>query len=340
MSQSMIAIAALLMTAGVAHAQRAPFSTIPAQSIFGNSYSIDIHRVGSDFSASPGTGTRLEPEGMVFHDGTLYVSGDGTGSETNGYLAAYAGGDVRFLPSAIGPFSSSNALGTSARFGGEGITVNTRGAGFGSFAGTTPNIVGVDNVIGGVGRQLAVQNLSTTTVQNQLNAFINADDLTFVPGTDASSDRFAILDGTAPIPVLSFFSAGATPTALGSTFALPLGAKGLLYLSAADAALFSTLATGPAILVASSPDGVQTTNRLTLFSLTGTQLENSSLPTGVGAGLFGNIEALAFDSPTRRLFIGDETGASSQIAVLTIPTPSIAALLGLAGLAAARRRRA
>jgi len=336
--KNLIACVGLLsIMSSTALAQRAPFSTISNQNIFGNSYNLDIFRVATDLPT--GTGARLEPEGMVFHNGVLYVSGDGTGTETNGYLARYAGGDLRFSPTAAGPFSSSNAAGTTGRFGPEGITVNTSGQGYGSFSGSTPNLVGVDNVTGGVGRQLAVMNLSSTTVQNQVNGFVNADDITFVPGPVGGADRFAIIDGTAAIPAVAFYTTAAMPTVIGTGFNLPLGAKGLMFLSAADAALFSPLATDDALLVASSPDGVATSNRLSLYLLNGTLLGESALPTGLGAALLGNIEALAFDSATRRLFIGDETGANSQIAVLTIPSPSGLAMVALIVAMAARRRR-
>jgi|GEM_PF-1263623 len=341
-SSKVTAAAAMLLVtlagASSASAQRPASSTIGGQSIFGGSYNIDIYRVGTDFSANPGTGVQLEPEGMVFHNGVLYVSGDGGATETNGFLASYAGGNLGFLPSVIGPFISANAAGTLGRFGGEGITINTRGAGYGSFGGTTPNIASIDNVISGVGRQLAVMNLTGISVQNQQNGFVNADDITFVLGTNASDDRFAIINA-ASAPVLRYYSTGSTPTLLAGGFALPLGAKGLLHLSAVDAAKFSALATGEAFLVASSPEGALTTNRLTLYAMDGTLLVESMLPTGLGAGRLGNIEAIAFDSVTNRLFIGDEAGANSQIAVLTIPSPAGAAMVAMAGLMIARRRR-
>jgi hypothetical protein len=339
MREFFIAAAAIATLAGTAAAQRAPFSTISNQNIFGGSYSIEIYRVATDYPA--GTGARVEPEGMVFHNGILYVSSDAPASESNGHLLAYAGGDLRFLPSSVGRFQVTNGAAQS-NWGAEGLTVNTRGTGYGSFSGLVPNIVSVDSQGAPLGRTLGVQNLTTGTVDSAIGGFLNSDDIAFVPGANASADRFAVLNGGANPPSINWFTAANTPVATGlNTFSLRAGAKGLLYLSAADAALFSPLATGEALLVANSPDGgaPNNVNSLSLYTLDGTLLADSIMPTGIGAGLLGNIESLAFDSATRRLFIGDEAGANSQIAVLTIPTPAAATLLGLAGVAAFRRRR-
>jgi hypothetical protein len=340
MKTQLILAATVLMAGTSAFAQRAPFSTIASQNIFGNTYSVEIFRVAGDYSNAPNTGARVEPEGMVFHNGVLYVSSDAPANESNGYLAAYAGGDLRFLPNAVGRFTVTNGTATQP-FGAEGITVNTRGSGYGSFGGATPNIIGVDNVGAPFGRSLAVQNLSSVTITDRVGSFTNSDDITYVPGVDAASDRFAVLNGGSNPPSINFFSTASTPAALPGSFNLPLGAKGVVYLSAADALLFSSLATGPSLLVGSSPDGpTQTNNLLGLYSLDGTLIAQSVLPVGLGAGLLGNVEALAWDPATRRLFIGDENGINSQIAVLTIPAPSVFGTLALAGLAAARRRRA
>lgn len=339
MREIFVAAAAIATLAGTAAAQRAPFSTISNQNIFGGTYTIEIYRVATDYPA--GTGNRVEPEGLVFFNGVLYVSSDAPATESNGHLLAYAGGDLRFLPSSVGRFQVANG-GAVSNWGPEGITINTRGTGYGSFSGSVPSIVSVDSQSGPLGRTLAVQNLATGAVESAIGGFLNSDDIAFVPGANASSDRFAVLNGGTNPPSLNWFTAASTPTATGvGNFSLRAGAKGLLYLSAADAALFSPLATGDALLVANSPDGAapNNVNSLSLYSLDGTLLVDSVLPTGLGAGLFGNIESLAFDSATRRLFIGDETGANSQIAVLTIPSPAAAGLLALAGVVAARRRR-
>lgn len=305
------------------------------QNIFGHFYGVSIFRVADDLLP---VGPQLQPEGMVFHDGVLYVSGDGgatsSPAEANGYIAAYPMGNIGATPTPVGQFALSGRA-----IGPEGITINTRGSGYGSFSGATPNLIAVDNAGGSVGRILGVLNPAGPSVDDVRSGFLNTDDIAFVPGATAADDRLAIIDGGSSPASLKWYSAGATPTLLAGGFDLVAQAKGLLYLPAADAARFSPNATGDALLVAVSPDFAGDTNKLLLYSLDGDLLDAAILPSGTGPGLLGNIEALAYDPLTRRLFIGDETGGNSQIAVLTIPSPGAAGILGLGVLAAFRRRR-
>lgn len=347
-------LAALALSAGSASA--GILSSNINQNIFGANYGISIYRVANDIAGqgpSGSTAGRLEPEGMVFHNGTLYVSGDGSSAETNGFLAAYSGGNIAGPATALGRFTATVGANTAA-FGPEGITVNTRSSGYGSFSGSTPRIIGADNVVSPVSaRVTATYNLSTNSLDGvqPVPFAVNSDDVTYVPGADAASDRLAFLDGTntgSPArPTLVYYNTAEptiAPTGLNS-FKLPLGAKGLVHLSAADAALFSPNATGAGILVASSPETDPDTlqllpNRLSLFSLTGTLIAESTLISGTNfVGRFGNLESLAFDSVTKTLFLGDEQGTSSQIATLTIPAPGSALAFGLAAAALRRRRR-
>ncbi|MFN7019995.1 MAG: hypothetical protein ACK4WH_01540 [Phycisphaerales bacterium] len=308
---------------------------IDNQNIFGHFYGVSIFRVANDLLP---VGPQLQPEGMVFHDGVLYVSGDGgavsTPSEANGYIAAYPMGNIGSMPTPVGQFAVSGRA-----IGPEGIAINTRGSGYGSFSGSTPNFVAVDNAGGSVGRILGVLNPAGPSVDDIQSGFLNTDDIAFVPGATAADDRFAIIDGGSIPPSLKWYDTGATPSLLTGGFNLVPQAKGLLFLPASDAALFSPNATGDALLVAVSPDFAGDTNKLLLYSLDGALLDTAILPSGTGPGLLGNIEALAFDPVARRLFIGDETGGNSQIAVLTIPSPGAAGLLSLGLLASLRRRR-
>lgn len=331
---SVLSSCALLALAGVAGAGTYS-ATIAGQNIFGGLYNIDIFRVADDLLP---IGPRLEPEGMVFYNGTLYVSGDAATpgpAETNGYLAAYAGGLIGSTPSAVGQFVFDGRV-----LGPEGITVNTRGSGYGSFGGA-PRFIAVDNAGGTPGRVLAVLDPSGPSVGEVQTGFLNTDDVAYVPGATAAQDRLAIIDGAAPT-TLRWYSTDATPVALPGSFPIPAQSKGLLFLPAADAALFSPWATADCLLIAVSPEFAGDTNKLQLYTLDGTLLASSDLPTGlptIGAGVFGNIEALAWDPDTRRLFIGDETGANSQIAVLTVPAPGAAGILALGAALIGRRRR-
>jgi hypothetical protein len=341
-TRSVVAVAAAVV-ASVAGAASAGVlaQTIPNTNIFGSLYGVELYRVGGDLIASGG-GPRLEPEGLAFHNGVLYASGDGPAGETNGFLAAYAGGNLGAAPTAFGRFTVA-AVPSPLPVGGEGLAINTRGSGYGSFTGITPKIATVDNPGGTVGRILGVHNLSSNQMESVVPAFpVNSDDITFVPGaaSDGSQDRFALINAANTPAVITWYSTANTPAPTsGVSFSLPLGAKGLTFIPAASANLFLPGTNQDVLLVASSPEGAFTTNRLTLFTLDGLQLGESVLPTGANGQAFGNVEALAFDPVTNRLFLGDETANFGQIGVIVIPSPASAGLLALGGLAALRRRR-
>lgn len=349
---SLVSAAALLAAAGAVNA--GTLVTTSTQTIFSSTYSVHVYRVATDLSSqglSPAAG-RVEPEGMTFFNGNLYVASDGTTAESNGYLAVYPGGS---LSTAGGPvrYSITNGVGANAAFGPEGITVNTRGSGYGSFGtGSAPRFVGVDSVVSPVsGRWLGAMNSSTGVVEDGYNdatssSANNYDDIAFVPGATAASDRFVVIDAAGTQPTLRSFNAAFTaasgPTVDASpTRTLPFGAKGLTFIPAADAALLSNAATTDCLLVAISPDAsnAQANNFLVLYDAQTLAPVASMGASPFTAGLFGNIESLAYDPATRQLFIGDENSASSQIAVFTVPAPGAASLLVGAGLLAARRRR-
>lgn len=339
-----MAACAAVVIGAAGSASAGVYSTTINQNLFGSNYNISIFRVGPDTQQgqSPAAG-RLEPEGMVWYDGSLYVSGDGTATETNGYLARYDGGNLFGLPQTYGQFTATVGSNTAA-FGPEGLAVNTRGSGYGSFSGSTPRLVAGDNVISPVSaRVLGAMNITNNTLENQIGNFpVNADDVSFVPGASAAQDRFLFIDGTAVLDPITLSStnqlvwySASDMTFQANAFTVPDGAKGLLYLSAADAALFSPNATSDSVLISftGSP------NVLRLYSLDGTLLASQTLPTlSNTVGRFGGVESLAFDPVTKRLFLGDEQGASSQIAVFTIPAPGAALGLGMLALAARRRR--
>lgn len=320
------------------------FGTLPNQNVFGSSYNIEIYRVATDLSSqglTPPAG-RVEPEGMTFYNGTLYVASDGAAAEANGYLAAYAGGNLGAAPTGQRFTVTSGA--NSAAYGPEGLTVNTRGSGFGSFApGGAARFVAIDSVIAPVSQRiLGAMNTGNGQVEDGIaSTTFNYDDIAYVPGASAAQDRFAVIDASGA-PVVRFLTTDSSPTLVGGSFALPTNSKGMVFLPAADAALFSSLATGDSLLI--STGGVNISgvlfNRLSLYSLDGALIATSTIDAATGSVGFGEIEALAFDSATRRLFLGYENGASSQIGVFTVPTPGAAGVLGLAGLVLARRRRA
>lgn len=313
------------------------FATVPNQPLFGTTTEMNIYRVATDLQPS---GPQLEPEGMTWYNGTLYVTGDaGAVSapiESNGYIAAYVGGNIGASPTPLGQFSTGGRA-----IGAEGITVNTRGSGYGSFTGSTPRFSVVDSAGGTVGRILAALDPTGPSVQDIQSSFLNSDDIAYVPGVSAATDRFAFIDGASSPPSIKWYSTDATPAALSGGFNLEDQAKGLLYLSKNDAQLFSSLANSDCLMVAVGPTGSQNFNKLRLYDLSGNLIASSALPTGTGPGLLGGVEDLAFDPVTRTLYLGDENGVNSQIAVLSVPEPascvSLAVAAGLLALVVRRR---
>jgi hypothetical protein len=313
------------------------FGTLSNQNVFGSSYDISIYRVATDLSSqglTPASG-RVEPEGMTWYNGNLYVASDGTAAEANGYLAVYAGGNLGAAPSAQ-RFTVTVGSNTAA-YGPEGLTVNTRGSGYGSFSGSAPRFTAIDNVTSPVSsRVLGVMNTANRIVEDaQVNSSYNLDDIAYVPGATAADDRFAVIDGTGAIPTLRYLTTDAVPTFTGPTITLIPNAKGMTFLAAADAALFSPLATTDCLLISAGGTGV---NFLRLYTTGGTLLAESTITAALGTPGIGEIEALAFDPATKRLFLGYENSVNSQIGVFTVPAPGAALGLALVGLAGRRRR--
>ncbi len=341
-SRGAIGVVALLALAGSASAGSL-FGTLTNQNLFGTSYDISIFRVATDLSSqglTPASG-RVEPEGMTFYNGTLYVASDGSAAEANGYLAAYAGGNLAAAPSALRYTVTNGAA--SAAYGPEGLTVNTRGSGYGSFGpGSAPRFTAIDSVVSPVSaRILGAMNTGTGVVEDGVvNSTFNYDDIAYIPGATASDDRFAVIDGGTPTPTLRFLSTASTPVILAESFTLIPNAKGMVYLNAADAALFSPLATGPSLLISAGASGqFPNVNVLRLYGLDGTLIATSTITAAAGTAGIGEIEALAFDTVTKRLFLGYENSTNSQIGVFTVPTPGAAVAFGAAGVLGAFRRR-
>lgn len=304
--------------------------------LYGNNYSVASFNVISDVGIG---GTTLQPEGMTFYNGTLYVAGDRDNGETRGNLVAYAGGVIT-TPTriALGTALDSDA-GSNQNWGPEGITVNTSGSGYGSFSSGPGRLAGVE----GAGRDRAgVINLAdgsvTDLVGNAPEIFGNYDDLAF----SASADAFFALDGdnaASPLVRLNKFTLAVEGTVVANWGGG--NAKGLTMISKAfaEALTGTSILTAQAFLVAlkdgTGPLGV---NRLAVADLNGNiiGLQQAFNLTGLGSRA-SEIEALAVDEATNRIFVGDE--GTRTIHVFTIPAPSAVALLGLAGVVVGRRRR-
>lgn len=96
--------------------------------LFGRVWHVTSYFVQDDLLASSKEDTFLEPEGLAFRSGVLYVSGDREDDETSSRLALYnypVGGPLSFNRFVQMPNTSPNWWGP------EGITFNTSGSGYG-----------------------------------------------------------------------------------------------------------------------------------------------------------------------------------------------------------------
>lgn len=297
-------------------------------SLYGNSYPIITWNINADSTGN--TGATFGAEGMTFHNGTLYVSHDHNSIRANGQLVKYTPGATGDLTSFTRTAMGSSTVGV---FGPEGITVNTSGSGYGSFAsGDTANIVGIDsrtntgNPFGAFG----TVNSDTGVFSGQISPVDSVDDITWVgslgkflivvdtPNSDLSSARF--LDGT-------------TLAQSGSSFNLVNGAKGVTTVSNAFASSLAgvTFDTAEVLLVISEFETIS------FFDTNGVARGGEISLSSYLSNATNETESIAVDEVNNLIFLGDEGGRA--VHVVTVPAPSALALLGLGGIIASRRRR-
>jgi len=329
----MFAIAALAGIASVASA--GSLTTTQNVTLWGNSYSVKSYNVAGDL----GAGLQLQPESMHFYNGVLYVGGDRDAGETNGNLAAYNLGNVGAAPT-VRAIADASDNGTLRKWGPEGITVNTSGSGYGSFASGGPKLVSVE----GAGRRRAgVINLgsSPAPVENIIGnspdpAFQNLDDISF----SSAADIFFGIDGDGSGNTVRRLNKNTL--AVESSFTLVTGgAKGMTVISAAFAQLLTgvSINTSQALLFAQKDGtGAAGVNRLSVYDTNGNIIGSEQGFNLSGLGISSEIEAIGVDEATGRIWVGDE--AARHIHEFTIPAPGSVGLLVGGALIAGRRRRA
>lgn len=294
--------------------------------LYGRAYSVTTWNINAD--ATGNSAAIFGAEGMTFHNGVLYVSHDHNANRASGRLVSY-------VPTALGDLSSPTTTvmgsGPEGVWGPEGITVNTSGTGYGSFAaGQSVNLVGIDSRGAG---SFAVFNTGVAGSNgNALPVSGSYDDIAWVGSVDKFGVVEEVEDPNGGPDAAVFRYVNKFTMAAESAFAIPGGTKGVAVVSAAFASSLTgnnAFSTAEALLFVTEFDG------LAFYDTEGNAI--GSLLTLSDYGAFGELESVAVDEANNLIFLGDEAGTA--IHVVQVPAPGALALLGMGGLIAGRRRR-
>jgi hypothetical protein len=260
---------------------------------------------------------------MTFHNGTLYVSHDHDSNRAAGNL-------VRYTPGAAGDLSAFNTIlmgnGPAGLWGPEGITINTSGSGYGSFApGASVRLTGIETRgadsfgifdTGAPGSNMITPIAVTTPL----------DDIAWVGSLSAF---VGVEDGTGDTAFLRYIDAN-TMAVQAPSFQVINGAKGIAVVSAAFAQALTGqhVATAQALLVVSELDG------FAFYDTNGAAIGLAQVLDAYAPII--ELESVAVDEANNLIFLGDEAGRA--IHVVQVPAPTSLALLGLGTLLARRRR--
>lgn len=315
-------ILSMVVGAGlVGAAQAGVVSGTGSLSLYGSNYGVTTWNIRSDATGNPVH--LFGAEGMTFHNGTLYVSHDHDATRAAGRL-------VRYTPGAAGDLTGFNTIlmgnGPAGLWGPEGITINTSGSGYGSFApGASVRVTGIET------RGADSFGIFDTGApgSNMITPIASSPALDDIAWVGSRSSFVGVEDGSGDTSFLRYFDAN-TMQVQASSFQVIDGAKGIAVVSAAFAQSLTgqSVTTAQAFLVVSEFDG---------FALYDTNGASIGLAQTLGAyAPINELESVAVDEANNLIFLGDEAGTA--IHVVSIPAPSGVALLGLAALAARRRR--
>ncbi len=329
----MAALAAVLCSASVASA--GILAGQEGTNLWGTTYGVKHWFVRGDVGAAPNV---LEPEGMTFYNGSLYVTGD-TDDDGSGlsptplveYTATIDG-------TLSGPITSTVLDASGSSYGPEGLTVNTSGAGYGGGAGQFVAVESGNDPANNLEKTTGVINLPggsvtdtdfPSSLANVIDGF-DPDDIAYV----ASTDQFAVVQDPNTIEFHNHTAAGLSPAnSWFETSDLSEDAKGLAVISEA----FAELLTGEDVIGAEALLVAGEANELAIYQLDGTLV--SSVQDAPTLSIGAEIEAVAVDEVNGLIFLGDEGGFTISVIGIEVPEPGTLSLLGLAGLMMLRRRR-
>lgn len=314
-----VLLAALAGAAGPAWA--GTVTSTGTLSMYGNDYGVTTWRIAGDAHANS---TSFGAEGMTFHNGRLYVSHDHDTTRAAGRLVVYT-------PGATGVLSSASTIlmgnGPAGLWGPEGITINTSGSGYGSFGpGQADRIVGIETR-GADSFGVFDTSAPGSAIQTPVNAAPSLDDIAWA----GSLNKFAgVEDGSGDTAFIRLFNPD-TMLVEAASYQVIDGAKGITVVSGAFAASLTgqTVSTAQAFLVVSEFDG------FAFYDTNGNAI-GSALQFSLYAPI-NELESVAVDEANNLIFLGDEAGLA--IHVVQVPAPGAIGLMGLAAIAAGRRRR-
>lgn len=274
--------------------------------LWGRTFNVKIWDVSSD----AGAGLIVEPEGMCFYNGILYVSSDA--GETNGKLVAYQPGASGDLSA---PWTIQMANRANGNFWGpEGLTVNTSGSGFGGFTSGSPLLVTVEAA---GGRRAGVIDLNTNPA-NLLHeqGIISPDCIAYI----ASRDQFGLIFDPNEVVFLNHTTTQLIPTT--ERFPVPNETKGMTVISPAMASYLTgqQINSEVFVLCAKFDNNTGDLNRMFMMDFNGNFLGGGQyIFTPAEAPLFGEIESLAFDEANGLLYVADEE--AMVVYVVEVGTP-------------------
>jgi hypothetical protein len=331
-----------------------PGAPTTVSGIFGKTYSATRWSLAGDLGTTSTNANRaVVIEGMAIYNGQLWIHGDDDPGQFESRILRYDNINSP-VAGAVSNFSQPNVVAINGSIGSEGITINRGTTGYGAFTGNAPTIIALEGSAPNLRRGLI--NTATTTASlttTALPASIEGDDIAWLPSTGG----FAVLQkqngGSTPRGVAlydssfnqianSYFRTENIDLDPGaSTFVIPRGGRALTAIShtfAAGLLGLTQLAAGDYLIIPSDRfvSGDAANSRcMVIMGLDGKFIGSTivQFPSAIG-----DVQGFTVDESTNTLFFGDQVNFA--VWAVQVPTPGAAALLGLAGLTAARRRRA